>query len=88
MKQRPIDQFDGQYLSPRDVARLASQVRKSRGHTPEDAADRLGVDARKVEQAENQPSRGLIRLRRRLIEQYTGYTIQGPFYKVHKRRRR
>ena len=73
---------EGQVVSLHDILEIVKQARKRRGLSPEDVARDLGVPARMVEQAENQPLRGRFRLRRRMLEQLTGYTLKGPYYRL------
>ena len=73
---------EGQIVSLRDILEIVKQARKQHGLSPEEVARDLGVPPLLVEQAENQPLRGRFRLRRKMLEQLTGYTLEGPYYQV------
>ena len=76
---------EGQVVSRRDILEIVKQARKQHGLSPEEVAHALGVPALMVEQAENQPLRGRFRLRRKMLEQLTGYTLEGPYYRLARR---
>lgn len=72
-------------MSPRQIAALIEEVRKQQGLTSQQVAEELGISKQHIHQAETQPHRDLLRVRRRLLEYYTGYTIEGPFYQICKK---
>ena len=73
---------EGQVVSLQDILELVKQAREQHGLSAEEVARDLGVPALLVEQAENQPLRGRFRLRRKMLEQLTGYTLKGPYYQI------
>lgn len=77
---------EGQVVSLRDILEIVKQARKRRGLSLEEVARDLDVPARMIEEAENQPLRGRFRLRRKMLEQLTGYTLKGPYYRLARKR--
>lgn len=77
--------FNGQLVSPYELPELLAAVREQRGLSAEQLASDAGVTPETVEEAESQPYRCRLRLRKRLLEQLTGYTLDGPFYRLTKR---
>ena len=75
----------GQKVSAAGLAVLAKQARERAGKTRQQAADEFGVAWQSVFQAEEEPARSLYRLRRRMIERYAGFTVEGPFYELKPR---
>ena len=73
---------EGQVVSLRDILEIVKQARERHGLSPEEVARDLGVPALMIKQAENQPLRGRFRLRRKMLEQLTGYTLEGPYYRL------
>ena len=73
---------EGQVVSLRDILEIVTQARTQHGLSREDVARDLGVSPQMIKQAENQPLRGRFRLRRKMLEQLTGFTLEGPYYRL------
>lgn len=65
---------------------LAKKYREAAGKSRAKAARDLGVARPTVFQAEEEPKQGLIKLRKRIIEQYSKFEVAGPFYVLRKKR--
>jgi DNA-binding XRE family transcriptional regulator len=63
-----------------DLARLAKEFRLKSGKTKIEAAAELGVRRSTVQLAEENPEQSLHRLRIRMIEKYSPFTVVGPVY--------
>jgi len=64
-----------------ELAALARLARQDAGITQTEAAHRLGVSRPTVAQAENEPTRPLSALRRKMISEFSGgYRCVGPFW--------
>jgi ribosome-binding protein aMBF1 (putative translation factor) len=76
---------DGHYVSTRDLSDAVREARRLNGASMEQAADALGVSADKIDQAESQPYRALFKLRRKMLERFAGYTLDGPYYRIKRK---
>ena len=65
---------------------LAKKYRQAARKTRAAAARELGVARPTVFQAEEEPEQGLLKLWKRIIEQYSDFEVSGPFYVLTKRR--
>ena len=65
---------------------LAKKYREAAGKSRAEAARDLGVARPTVFQAEEEPKQGLLKLRKRIIEQYSNLEVSGPFYVLRKKR--
>lgn len=68
----------------RELATLAKECREAAGKTRAEAARELGVSRVSVHQAEELPEKGLLNLRKRIIETYSGQKVSGPVFLVEK----
>lgn len=69
-----------------DLVSLAKDARSKTGKTRAQAARELGVARPTVVQAEEEPERGLHKLRIQIIERYSEYEVIGPVYLLRKKR--
>ena len=76
---------DGQLIKRTDIPLLVKELREQHGLSTEHVARDLGVPEPSVAQAEGQPHRALFKLRKRILERFTGYTLDGPFYRVRRK---
>ena len=63
-----------------ELAALAKSFREKAGKSKADAARELGVAAPSIFNAEEQPEMSLTKLRIRLIETYSAYTVSEPVF--------
>jgi DNA-binding XRE family transcriptional regulator len=73
-------------LPENDLAAYAKQCRLSAGKTKVEIAALLGVSRVSVQQAEENPEQHLSRLRIRIIEACSNYAVEGPVYRLIRRR--
>lgn len=66
------------------LAALAKKARQSAHKTKSDAARELKVTRAAIHFAEEEPIRSMSLLRRRIIEKYSEYRVEGPVYLVTK----
>lgn len=64
----------------RELTALAKRFRKKAGKTRAQAAREMGVAQTSIFQAEEQPKQGLLKLRMRMIERYSGFKVVGPIF--------
>ena len=83
-----VDLTEGQLVSLGELARAVRQARVQQGLSPEQVAHSLGTSLKAVRHAEEQPLRHCFRLRRRMLERLTGYTLDGPYYMFTRKRTR
>ena len=69
-----------------ELAALAKEIRSKTRKTRAEVARELGVARPTVVQAEEEPERGLHKLRKQIIEKYSEYEVIGPVYLVRKKR--
>ncbi len=77
---RAVDLTEGRLVSHRELAQVVQQAREQQGLSPEQVASTLGISPKAVRHAEEQPLRHCFRLRRKMLERLTGYTLDGPYY--------
>ena len=75
---------DGQTVTKADLCTLAKQARQDAGKTQAEAAEDFDVAQPTVAQAENDAERYLFDLRRRMLERYAGFTVEGPTWTLRK----
>jgi DNA-binding XRE family transcriptional regulator len=73
-------------LPESDLAAYAKQCRLNSGKTKIEVAKLLGVSRVSVQQAEENPEQHLNRLRIRIIEACSDYIVEGPMYRLIRRR--
>lgn len=76
---------EGSYVPVRDLPETARVAREKLGLSHEEAAAVLETSPVMLEKAESQTYRHLFKLRRRILEELTGYTLEGPFYRIKKK---
>ena len=76
---------DGQEITADELSQLAKQARTDAGLTQAEAAERMGVAQPTLAQAENEPQRSLRKLRRRMIFEFAGYELDGPFWRLRRK---
>ena len=69
-----------QSMPESDLARLAMQFRKQARKTRAQAARDMAVSQTSIFQAEEMPEQALIKLRLRMIEAYSPFSVTGPVY--------
>jgi DNA-binding XRE family transcriptional regulator len=67
-------------LNENDLVVLAKTFRKQAHTTRAQAARDLKVSQTSIFNAEESPEQGLIKLRMRMIETYSKFTVRGPVY--------
>lgn len=67
------------------LAALAKKVRSATGKSRAQVARELGVSRPAIFYAEEEPAKSLALLRKRIIETYSDYTVDGPVYLVRKK---
>lgn len=73
-----------EFLNEEGLSQLAKKAREDKGLTQALAAKILNVQQPTLAQAENNPKRKLTKLRIRIIQEFTGYKVEGPFFMVIK----
>lgn len=74
-----------QSVSEKNLVRLAKQFRKQAGRTRAQAAREMKVSQTSIFQAEEKPEQGLFKLRARMIEAYSPFTVTGPVFHLKKK---
>ena len=74
-----------QSLSENDLARFAKRFRKQAGKTRAQAAREMDVSQTSIFQAEEMPEQAMIKLRIRMIEAYSPFTVTGPVFHLEKK---
>jgi DNA-binding XRE family transcriptional regulator len=69
-----------------DLAAFAKRFRKQAGKTRAQAAREMDVSQTSIFQAEEMPEQALIKLRTRMIEAYSPFTVTGPVYLLKKKK--
>lgn len=80
----PLDANDD-LVKPHELPELVKRLREQYGFTRHEVAKRLGVSEAIVRQAEEQPDRARIQLRKRMIERLSDYRLEGPFYRLRRK---
>lgn len=70
-----------------ELVALAKEARSKTGKTRAKVARELGVARPTVVQAEEEPERGLYKLRKQIIERYSEYEVIGPVYLLRKKKK-
>jgi DNA-binding XRE family transcriptional regulator len=68
------------FLRETDLAALAKRFREQSGKTRAEAGRELGVSHVSIHRAEENPEISLLKLRLRMIEEYSPFKVSGPFY--------
>ena len=69
-----------------DLAALAKKYRESAGKTRAEAAREMGVKHPSIFHAEESPEKSFFKLRKRLIEAYSPYSVRGPVFLLERRK--
>lgn len=72
-------------LTEASLAKLAKRFRESAGRTRAEAAREMGVKHPSIFHAEESPGKSFFKLRKRLIETYSPYVVEGPVFLLKKR---
>ncbi len=75
------------FVEPAQLASLAQHFREAAGVTRSQAAREIGVAQPTLFFAEEEPERGLHKLRKQIIEKYSDYEVIGPVYLLRKKKR-
>jgi DNA-binding XRE family transcriptional regulator len=67
-------------MSENDLAVVAKEFRRQAGRTRAQAAREMKVSQTSIFNAEETPEQGLVKLRMRMIEAYSGFKVRGPVY--------
>jgi DNA-binding XRE family transcriptional regulator len=70
------------YFCENDLAVLARHFREKAGKSKAEAARELGVAKPSITNAEGKPELSLTKLRIRIIETYSSYTVIGPKFSL------
>ncbi|MCE9608860.1 MAG: hypothetical protein K8R23_01400 [Chthoniobacter sp.] len=73
-------------VQPSELAAIAKSFREGAGKTRTEVARELEVAQPTVHFAEEEPERGLHKLRKQIIERYSDYEVIGPVYLLRKKR--
>ena len=73
-------------IEEKELAVLAKRFREAANVTRAQTARELNVAAPTVHYAEEEPQRGLHKLRKQIIEKYSEYEVVGPVYLLRKKR--
>ena len=69
---------DGETLDEAVLNALAKRLREASGKARGEAARELQVSRPAVVQAENSPEKSFFKLRKRIIETYSDFAVEGP----------
>lgn len=72
-------------IQPSELVALAKEARSATGKTRAEVARELDVARPTIVQAEEEPERGLDKLRKQIIERYSEYEVIGPVYLLRKK---
>ncbi len=76
---------NGEMLTEAQLAALAKQYRIAAGKTRAAAGRDLGVKSPSIFHAEETPEQSLNKLRKRMIEHYSPYVVNGPAFWLEKK---
>ena len=69
-----------QLLTEKDLAALAKKFRTKAGKSRAQAGRDMGVSHVSIHRAEENPKESLLKLRMRIIEAYSPYSVTGPLF--------
>lgn len=75
---------DQRMLTIHELGDLMRFIRDEKELTVEEIAEALSVDVEQVRKAETHYYGVMLRLRKRVLEEFTGYTLKGPFYQIRR----
>jgi DNA-binding XRE family transcriptional regulator len=73
------------YVSDKELAAIAKRYRIASGKSRVQAARELGVVRQAVLYAEERPDKSFFKLRKRMIEKYSGHKVVGPAFWLEKK---
>ena len=73
------------YVTEEELTGLAKQFRSAAEKTRAQAARDMGIKQPSIFHAEESPVQPFVKLRRRMIEAYSPYKVEGPFYRLVKK---
>jgi DNA-binding XRE family transcriptional regulator len=73
------------FISEKGLAALAKRFRQRAGVSKAEAARRLHVNRGTMQQAEEYPEVSLTKLRIRIIEKYSPFTVAGPVFLLNRK---
>ena len=71
-------------LTIAELGELVHRVRRRQGLSMEETAELLGIEVHEIRQAEGTYHGLMLRVRKRILQQLTGYTLEGPYYQVRR----
>ena len=74
-----------QLVTEAQLSSLAKKFREAAGKNRAETARELGVARPSVQQAEANPELSLFKLRKRIIEHYSTFEVEGPFFRLKER---
>lgn len=74
-------------IDEKSLGVFAKEIREAAGITRAEAARQLEVARPTIFYAEEEPERGLYKLRKQIIERYSDYEVVGPVYLLRKKKR-
>lgn len=77
-----IRMAETRYVTESQLADLAKQFRCAADKTRAEAARDMGIKQPSIFHAEESPEKTFVKLRRRMIEAYSTYKVEGPFYRL------
>ena len=72
-------------MNENDLALMAKTFRRKAGRTRAQAAREMEVSQTSIFHAEESPDQGLVKLRMRMIEAYSEFTVRGPVFLLEKK---
>jgi len=77
--------IETQFLSEADLAKLAKRFRKKAKKSRAQAAREMRVSQTSIFNAEETPTQSLVKLRARMIEKYSEFTVAGPVFYLNRK---
>lgn len=83
-KRKPTRIRDGAFVRIWEIAQVVGVARRQQGLSKAEAAHALDIACEQVERAESRYHH-MLRLRKRMLEEFAGYTIDGPYYQLRRK---
>lgn len=74
-----------EFVLDKNLAAIAKKSREAAGKTKADAAREMGVKEPAILYAEENPEKSFRKLRCRMIEAYSQFTVTGPWFRLEKK---
>ncbi|HAB18490.1 MAG TPA: hypothetical protein PLX89_27505 [Verrucomicrobiota bacterium] len=74
--------MNDEFVAEGKLAGLAKKFRTASGKTRAQSARDMGIKQPSIFHAEESPELTFVKLRKRMIEAYSGYRVEGPFYRL------